>query len=104
MDLFISRYLKEFCFIYRFVIVDVGGYGCENDAGVFAATSFGEALLQGNLDALDFPSPRSLPGTNDVIPYFLGADDAFPLKPEIMKPFAGRGLHEFYEIFNYRCV
>jgi len=84
--------------------VDVGSYGCENDAGAFAATNFGKAILAERFASLNLPLPRPLPGTNEAIPYFLAADDAFPLKCSIMKPFGGKGLHEKYDIFNYRLV
>ena len=36
------------------------------------------------------------------MPYYFAADDAFPLKVRIIKPFPGRQLKESFRIFNYR--
>lgn len=36
------------------------------------------------------------------IPYILVADDAFALRPNVMKPYSKRGLHMTERIYNYR--
>ena len=38
------------------------------------------------------PNPTPLPGTHIPFPYMIVADDAFPLKKYIMKPFSQIGL------------
>jgi hypothetical protein len=44
---------------YKFLAVDVGSYGKEGDAGIFA-----KSPLEKNLsNAMKFPPPRPLPGT-----------------------------------------
>lgn len=53
-------------------------------------------------DSLDIPKPRSLPGRNKPVPFVIVADDAFAMKPYIMKPYAFRNLHGEQRIFNYR--
>ena len=44
-------------FSYRFTIVDIGAFGRESDAGVFAACEFGKALDNRNLS---IPAPQRL--------------------------------------------
>lgn len=51
---------------------------------------------------LIFSRPRSLPHRNTEVPYVLDADDAFAMKPNLMKPFNGRWLTATQRVFNYR--
>ncbi|XP_025264895.1 uncharacterized protein LOC112638079 [Camponotus floridanus] len=44
----------------------------------------------------------NLRGTNIAFPYFVAADEAFPLKHYIMRPYPGTNLSEKQQIFNYR--
>jgi hypothetical protein len=37
-----------------------------------------------------------------VLPYCLVGDEAFPLKPYLLRPYPGRGLTPEQDIFNYR--
>ena len=41
---------------------------------------------------LNIPEPTLFPGTQSLSPYVIVADDAFPLKEYIMKPFSQIGL------------
>lgn len=84
---------------YRFLYVDVGVQGRIGDAGVFHNCSISSSI-ESNL--LSIPPARALPSTDSVVPYVFVADDAFPLKPNIMKPYAQRGLTRQERIFNYR--
>lgn len=52
--------------------------------------------------SLHFPEPKSLPGRKENALFVIVADDAFALKPNIMKPFPGRHLSASIRIFNYR--
>lgn len=38
-------------------------------------------------ETLGLPDPRPLPGRQDKVPFFLVGDDAFGLKPNLMKPY-----------------
>lgn len=69
---------------YNFVVVDVGAYGKDNDAGVFDNCPLKRVLEQGRLK---IPKEENLPGSNIKAPYVLVGDAAFPLKEYIMRPF-----------------
>lgn len=86
----------DYCFVYA----DVGCQGRISDGGVFKNTSFYKKL---DNNEIEIPNEESLPGRASKIPYVFVADDAFPLKNNIMKPFPGiqkKGSKE--RIFNYR--
>lgn len=84
---------------YIFTAVDIGAFGSRSDGGVFAGSGFGRKVLSSELN---LPLPATLPETNTIIPYFLVADAAFPLKSYIMRPYAGRDLSPAVENFNMR--
>lgn len=48
------------------------------------------------------PPPKPLPGRSTAVPYVVLADDAFALKPYILKPFPGRALSVGKRLTNYR--
>lgn len=83
----------------RFIYVDAGTNGRCSDGGVWAKSDLKKCL---DTNALHIPEASYLPGTNIKVPYVIVADDAFPLTPNIMKPFSGRNLSEKQVIFNYR--
>ncbi|CAJ0946971.1 unnamed protein product [Ranitomeya imitator] len=81
---------------YEFVDVDVGMNGRVSDGGVFKHTSFGESLRNNEL---------LLPLNEDTkanLNFVFIADEAFPLHPHLLKPFAQRTLTQERRIFNYR--
>ena len=86
-------------FDYKFTFVDVGCQGRIGDAGVFQNSDFYNAL---ETNTLNIPGPTQLPGSDVVSPYVFVADEAFPLKTYMMKPFARRGLNTTERVFNYR--
>ena len=53
-------------------------------------------------NTLHVPPPRVLPGRDVPVPMVVVADDAFPLKENIMKPYGGRVLETEKRLFNYR--
>jgi hypothetical protein len=87
---------------YRFTMVDIGQSGSQSDGGVFESSVFGTALLHGRMN---LPEPEALPGdpSGQPIPHMFVADEAFPLRPYLMRPFPGRQLDSREKrIFNYR--
>lgn len=84
---------------YKFIYINVGSLGRNNDGGVFADCEFSKALYA---NQLNLPAPRPLPNRSTPVPFCIVADDAFPLRPNIMKPISSRlqGVPE--RIYNYR--
>lgn len=86
----------------RFRVIDVGGYGRSSDGGTLANSTFGQALREGTLD---LPHDRPIPGADHrgPQPHVFVADEAFPLRRNLMRPFPERGgLSLEQRIFNYR--
>lgn len=86
---------------YRFRVIDVGGYGRTSDGGILANSAFGQALQAGTLH---LPPDQPLPGGEDrgTQPHVFVADEAFPLRRNLMRPFPGRALPPEKRVFNYR--
>lgn len=85
-----------------FRVIDVGAYGRSSDGGTLKDSVFGKALQAGTLD---LPPPATLPSAAHLgeVPYVFVADEAFPLKPNLMRPHAAPvepGSPR--RIFNYR--
>ncbi|XP_024083015.1 protein ANTAGONIST OF LIKE HETEROCHROMATIN PROTEIN 1-like isoform X2 [Cimex lectularius] len=84
---------------YNFIAVDVGAYGKSSDGGIWARSNIGKAFESGNFSV---PGPVLLPGTSIELPHIIVADEAFQLKPYIMRPYPGQELDNPKRIFNYR--
>ncbi len=84
---------------YKFIYVDVGCNGRISDGGVFRNSTLSGALES---KTLNIPLSEHFPDENIHIPYMIVADDAFPLKDYIQKPFGQLGLTSEKRIFNYR--
>ncbi|KAL1279366.1 hypothetical protein QQF64_026039 [Cirrhinus molitorella] len=84
---------------YRFLYVDVGCNGRISDGGVFGGCSLQNALEN---RTVNIPAPAPLPGSDQLAPYCIVTDEAFPLKEYLMKPYLNRRLSVEQGIFNYR--
>lgn len=85
---------------YNFLYVSVGATGAGSDGGVFMNTDLKECFEDGSID---LPPPSLLPGTVEhPVGYFMVANDAFPLRPWLMKPIPLRNLSSEQHIHNYR--
>lgn len=82
-----------------FTTIDVGEVGRNSDGAVFRTSNIGR-LLQ--LGLLELPQPRPLPAGNFDFPFYFVADEAFPLKKYIMRPYSKRTLDNRKRVFNYR--
>ena len=62
---------------YRFVIVDIGGYGSNSDSGLLNSTNFFKQLNSRNLN---IPPSAMLPNDPNgvAVPHFFIGDEAFP--------------------------
>lgn len=84
---------------YIFRYVDIGAYGRRSDGGVFEASTIGKKFDE---DCMNIPKPAAIEGGR-VLPYCLVADEAFPLKPYLLRPYPRRnGLSPQKDVFNYR--
>lgn len=102
-------YLQKFSFVllavvdhdYKFICIDVGGYGKNSDGGLFEKSVMGQRLIT---RTFDLPEDRPLPNQDDPTPCVLIGDEAFPLKEFLMRPFQHRQsrLDERKENFNKR--
>ncbi|XP_073533020.1 uncharacterized protein [Phyllobates terribilis] len=81
---------------YEFINVDVGMNGRVSDGGVLEHTLFGERL-----DNYDLHLPPNSETTGNLNFVFVG-DEAFPLHPNLIKPFPQKSLTQERRIFNYR--
>lgn len=86
---------------YRFIYVNIGAQGSANDAAVYNASSFAKALAD-LCNPMNVPAPTHIPDIRIQTPMMLVGDEAYPLRPYLMKPFSSRGLSASERVFNYR--
>jgi hypothetical protein len=84
---------------YKFLFIDVGCNGRISDGGVFGNSKLSGALEE---NAWEIPPPKALSGRQKDTPYVIVADDAFPIRCNIMKPYPFKGLSGTERVFNYR--
>ena len=84
---------------YKFIWADVGGARSASDAQIYNNSELKQCAEN---DTLGFPNPEPLPSDIQNAPYFFVGDDAFGLRPYMMKPYSQRGLQYEERIFNYR--
>ncbi|XP_009303385.1 uncharacterized protein [Danio rerio] len=86
---------------YRFLVVDVGSCGSSSDVGIFTNSALGKALQDG---AFNFPAPAELPGAPELgkVNHVIVANETFPLKPYLLRPYPGRQLLPEMKVFNCR--
>ncbi|XP_067937223.1 uncharacterized protein [Watersipora subatra] len=84
---------------YSFTYVNVGAQGRASDGGVFEVSTLQASLTSNNIDV---PPARLLPRCKEPLPHVILADEAFPLKSHLMRPYPKRVLTDERRIFNYR--
>lgn len=83
----------------NFIAVDVGAYGKNSDGGIFANSNLGKALQQGYLNV---PADSTIPNAGIQVPHVIVADEAFPLKTYIMRPYPEDNLDDSNRTFDAR--
>ena len=86
---------------YKFIWADIGGRGASSDAQLWNLSDLKTGLDDEN-NPLNIPPPRPLPKDNQPVPYFIIADDAFALRPSLMKPYSHKQMSDEERVFNYR--
>lgn len=85
---------------YEFLLLDFGTNGRIYDGGVLQNTKFFE-MLQDN--KMELPEAEVVKNSSTSLLYVFVADDAFPLRVDMIKPFRQADLHSRErKIFNYR--
>lgn len=86
---------------YKFIMVDVGGYGKASDGGVFGRSAMGAKF---EAQELDIPEPRPLQQHGEPLPFVVVGDEAFPLKRYLLRPYPKNTstLPRSHAIYNYR--
>ena len=84
---------------YEFIYIDVGANGRVSDGGVWGNCTISKCLER-NMAGL--PGPATLKNSTKCLQYVFVADDAFPLKEYLMKPFPFRNQSDQQRIFSYR--
>ena len=83
---------------YRFTYVNIGSYGRDNDASIFAQSPIYKMFEN---RVLNVPPATPLEGSSEDVPFYLVGDDIFALKMWLMKPYSGK-CNEQQHVFNYR--
>ena len=84
---------------YKFITVDIGGFGSNSDGGTWKNSKFGKCF---DNNKVNIPEPRNLPNSLIQAPYVLLGDEAFALRPNFLRPYPGKSLNNPRRIFNYR--
>ena len=83
----------------KFVTVDVGAYGKQNDGGVFRNSAVYQSL---ETRSLQVPEDTVLLHGEIRLPRIFVGDEAYTLTTSIMKPYSRRTLDRSKAMFNYR--
>jgi len=84
---------------YEFTLVDIGEAGRQSDGGVYKNSNLGFAI---DNNTINRPPPTPINSYEKMYPYVFVADDAFQMKPFMLKPFARIDANDQKRIFNYR--
>ncbi|XP_061717342.1 putative nuclease HARBI1 [Cydia pomonella] len=85
---------------YQFILCDFGTNGRISDGGVLQNTTFFQKLQENDLN---IPAEEIVTNSSKSLPYVFVADDAFPLRTDMMKPFRQAELDtREKKIYNYR--
>ncbi|PNF36798.1 hypothetical protein B7P43_G09637, partial [Cryptotermes secundus] len=83
----------------KLLAVDIGAVGRQSDGGNFRTTSLYKLLENSKLN---IPAARELPQTQEITPFVMVGDEAYPLLQYLMRPYPKRILDNRKRIYNYR--
>lgn len=86
---------------FEFIYVNVSGKSRSNDSGIWESSDF-NSRLQSN--TLNIPKDYNVHGTKYKLPYVFIGDKSFPLRNNLLRPFALRILPYDEKVFNYRLT
>ncbi|XP_017467818.1 PREDICTED: uncharacterized protein LOC108360141 isoform X2 [Rhagoletis zephyria] len=81
----------------KFIFVDIGCNGCNNDAGVFLQSKLSTFLREER----GIPKNATI-GNNRSLPFVVVSDDAFPTQKHLMKPYPYHSNCRDKQVFNSR--
>src|SRR5277367_6569900 len=94
---------------YGITLMDVGESGANSDGAIFGRSVIGQTLEE---DRLSIPKAKKIPGVltasvqveeeRPTLLLVIVGDEAFPLKPYLMRVFPSSKLNRERRIFNYR--
>lgn len=84
---------------YEVIYADVGSNSTISDGGAWRDCTLNQALQS---QEIALPPDSQLPNSDILVPHVFIADDAFPLKPWLMKPFPHQSQSISQHIFSYR--
>lgn len=86
---------------HRFLMIDVGAYGKDSDSGVFLNSAIYRNIENG---CIVLPKDKELPNSEFKAPFVFVADEAFPLRKYLLRPYARQHIknNEAASYFNYR--
>ncbi|XP_065651227.1 uncharacterized protein LOC136079419 [Hydra vulgaris] len=84
---------------YQFSLLDIGNSGRQSDGSVYTNSRLGYAIEN---NRLGIPQAYKVRDTETILPYVFVGDNAFGLKPHMMKPYPSSNLSYKQRTFNYR--
>ena len=84
---------------YKFITVDMGGFGKQSDGGTFLASDLFSFI---DRKIISFPEPDFLPHSKVTAPYVMLRNEAYPLPSYLMKPYERNSLTDRRRNFNQR--
>ena len=80
-------------------MTDICEAGRQSDGGVFSNSNLGYAIVN---DLLEFPEPKNLNDSDFKLPFVFVANDAFPVRTNLVKPYSAFHLDLEKIITNYQ--
>lgn len=86
---------------FEFIYLNVSSRSRANDSGIWESSDFNSKI---QTNSLNIPMDYNVNGTKSKLPYVFIGDKSFPLRNNLLRPFALRALPYDEKIFNYRLA